>query len=181
MSPVLNVCACNIGFYDAGATLCVACHFSCLTCNGTASNQCLTCSTTNKRISTPSAGSCFCSAGFYENNVPVCATCHVSCGTCIGSAVNQCITCPAFATSKRTDNSSTTSTCPCSSGFIHTGVQICSACHYSCETCSGTASNQCITCAPGSNRTISSGSCLCNSGFFDDLSNSLCPPCHYSC
>ena len=55
--------------------LCVACHITCLTCNGGTSTTCLTCNSTNKRTTLASDNSCPCDAGFYDNGLAMCAPC----------------------------------------------------------------------------------------------------------
>ena len=65
-------------------------------------------------------------------------------------------------------------------------------CHSSCNTCSGEASTQCLTCA--SNRTLNladGGSCQCIMGYYEvsqtTMTNSIvwttvsCQPCHPTC
>ena len=49
--------------------------------------------------------------------------------------------------------------------FLTTTGHLCSACHISCLTCTGAASTQCLTCP--TTRTYSSGSCVCNSNYYD--------------
>jgi len=64
-------------------------------------------------------------------------------------------------------------------GYIDTGLVsgLCSKCHYSCLTCTGTASTSCQTCDTAW-RTLSSGSCLCNTHTYDDGIHSQCYPCN---
>lgn len=139
-------CPCSARFYEKNVLLCGACDISCGNCSGPASNQCLTCSTTSNRITTPSSGSCSCLPGFYSNAAVVCPACHQSCATCSGGLSTNCLTCPDPVTTFRNNNSLTNGSCPCQSPYNDVGVQICSQCHFSCKTCSGPNANQCLTC-----------------------------------
>ena len=82
-------------FFSDG-TNCVACHPSCKTCSGSASNQCLSC---NSNYGLDS-GSCTCPMETYDTaNDPivdpnVCASCHANCSVCSGLATN-CSACKA--------------------------------------------------------------------------------------
>ena len=81
-------------FMDAGT--CTACHPSCKTCFGTASNQCLSCNS-NYGLG---SGSCTCPVETYDSvNDPlvdpaVCVDCHAYCSVCSGSSTN-CSVCKA--------------------------------------------------------------------------------------
>ncbi len=54
------------------------CDKSCLTCNGLAENNCLTCRD-----------------GFYLNSDNRCSFCHVNCPTCNGPTNHNCLSCPS--------------------------------------------------------------------------------------
>jgi hypothetical protein len=57
--------------------------------------------------------------------------------------------------------------------------QTCSLCPYYCPSCSVNASNimVCVTCPLNSFRTLVSGFCQCNSGYFDDNDTVVCQKC----
>eukprot|EP00828_Plagiopyla_frontata_P031172 TRINITY_DN41004_c0_g1_i2.p3 TRINITY_DN41004_c0_g1~~TRINITY_DN41004_c0_g1_i2.p3 ORF type:complete len:147 (+),score=32.10 TRINITY_DN41004_c0_g1_i2:396-836(+) len=57
-----------------------------------------------------------------------------------------------------------------------------SGCHYSCETCSGSAENNCQTCNSLNHRTLvpTAHTCPCDMYYFD-LGSVDCKECHYSC
>eukprot|EP00828_Plagiopyla_frontata_P015223 TRINITY_DN1978_c0_g1_i1.p2 TRINITY_DN1978_c0_g1~~TRINITY_DN1978_c0_g1_i1.p2 ORF type:complete len:270 (+),score=50.96 TRINITY_DN1978_c0_g1_i1:852-1661(+) len=56
-------------------------------------------------------------------------------------------------------------------------------CHYSCGTgtCTGSAANQCSACNSTQHRDLSTTSCVCVEGYYDDGSSEECKACHYSC
>ena len=58
---------------------------------------------------------------------------------------------------------------------------MCKACKPTCLTCS--FYSICITCYPlaTQNRTFLNNDCKCVTGFYDDMINPVCQPCHYSC
>ncbi len=69
----------QVNFQKASSN--IICDTSCLTCSGTASNQCITCPSGK----TLSLGSC----------ISVVAGCHTSCKMCSSSLQNGCISCQA--------------------------------------------------------------------------------------
>lgn len=57
----------------------------------------------------------------------------------------------------------------------------CAPCYYSCFTCSSaTTSTTCTSCSPLDFRTLTSATCLCNAGYFDN-GVAPCVACSYSC
>ena len=48
---VINACPCNTGYYDAGASVCVSCHYTCrtATCTNSGATQCATCNSAKFR------------------------------------------------------------------------------------------------------------------------------------
>ena len=66
-TPTSNTCPCINRYFDNGADFdCKGCHFSCLTCSNSAINNCLSCSTDDKRIVAPVSNRCPCADRFYE-------------------------------------------------------------------------------------------------------------------
>lgn len=169
-TPSSFQCPCLANFYDNNVTVCVACNPSCKTCNGTNSNQCLTCPTGANRIaSVDASNSCPCNTGFYDSGVQICSACHNSCLTCNGPSSSQCLTCPTSSNRATVINAS--NQCPCLVNFYDnaTNIKVCLNCHPSCNTCTGSGSNQCLTCPPASNRSSvvnGSNQCLCSTGFY---------------
>lgn len=74
--------------------------------------------------------------------------------------------------------------CSCLSGYNDDLInEQCFPCHYSCLSCSGASSNNCISCPNSalSNRFITGNTCPCSTGFYDNIGSPTCGPCHYSC
>jgi hypothetical protein len=102
-----GTCSCNSGLTDTGLRVCVAtacaagtfqngsacqaCHYSCATCNLTATN-CLTCPSSSSR--TLASNTCPCDAATFDNGVAVCVACAGTCATCVNSAT-YCTSCAA--------------------------------------------------------------------------------------
>ena len=62
--------------------------------------------------------------------------------------------------------------CLCKSGLTDVGGSNCQVatniiCHYSCDTCSSASDNACLSCPIGSHRTLNSGKCICDNGYYD--------------
>ena len=77
---------------------CVACHETCLRCNGTTENDCLDCPT--YLIKYPPAigvaGNCleYCEFGYYRDvSTGDCAQCNVACLECVGGTDADCLKC----------------------------------------------------------------------------------------
>lgn len=136
-------------------TICVACHYSCQECTGASNSNCSSCPTSSSRIASPVAGVCSCVDNFYDNNAKICADCHYSCKTCSGPNENQCLSCPTSSYRISTPNASNQCTCINNYSDINNAVLCVGNCHYSCDTCTGLASNQCVTCPASSNRVSS--------------------------
>jgi proprotein convertase subtilisin/kexin type 5 len=178
-----NNCACdsNSGFYDDGTSLvCPQCQYSCLTCNGGTSSNCLTCDPISNRYK--NNNTCPCSIGFYDANARICVACHYTCqtATCTGTTSTSCSSCnPA----KFRSNVTSSFTCPCTTGYYDNGTssELCSACLYSCLTCTGT-NVYCTSCDPTDLRSINiaTHTCPCNSAYFDN-GVPLCVACDSTC
>ena len=98
---------------------------------------------------------CSCSSGFYEIN-GTCTKCPAKCATCTVSS-----SCDSCADSNRNINNN----CSCITGFYDTGVEKCVACNPSCVSCeNGTT---CSSCDARKFRTLQSGLCICQQGYFE--------------
>ena len=112
----------------------------------------------------------------YGENVTYlfCAVCNTNCLTCTGDSL--CSTCNA--NDSRSLNSATKA-CDCNTGLYDAGFSTCLACDYSCKACV-TSSSKCTDCVTG--RTLSNTSCLCNTGTYDNSTNSsICATCDSKC
>ena len=106
-----KTCPCVPYFYDSGVAVCSACDYSCDTCNGLTLSSCLTCSTSNYRISAPSSGKCDCQTGYYDDGSNrLCLACIYSCLTCTDAL--SCATCDSAK-----NRSTPASNCPCVTGY----------------------------------------------------------------
>lgn len=57
---------------------------------------------------------------------------------------------------------------------------MCTACHYSCNACSGSLNTLCTACNVSDFRTLIGTQCLCNAGYID-TGVSICAACDYTC
>lgn len=74
----------------------LACDSTCLTCNGSNSNQCLSCQ--SPRLFKTSSKECITSCGtnkYYDVGAQDCDDCHAVCDGCTGPNNNECIACAA--------------------------------------------------------------------------------------
>lgn len=115
-------CICAVHYYQPqNSPNCQTCHSSCITCNGSGSNNCLTCDiipsvNTNKILVN---STCVCLEKFYQDrtNQFFCLACHYSCLTCSGPNATECTTC---STNLGRVKSSTT--CSCQNGYRDDGA-----------------------------------------------------------
>lgn len=187
-NPGTQYCDCMVGFYDTGvsAELCLACHYSCLTC-ATSQTHCTSCNSTFCRTLNSGASTCPCDTYYYDDLVnPLCLPCHYSCLTC--STPTTCITCdPA----KHREYDSSNDRCKCSIRYYDDGNnnQMCNACHGSCLEC--TDSTACTACDGAMLRLrnntanylgVVSPYCTCNYKHYSQANlQAICLPCHYTC
>jgi proprotein convertase subtilisin/kexin type 5 len=59
-------------------------------------------------------------------------------------------------------------------------VEACLPCHYTCLNCTDGTSTKCTNCNTTAQRNLSSGSCVCMNGFYDNTVE-LCVACQYTC
>jgi hypothetical protein len=100
-----------------------------------------------------------------------CPLCHPSCnGKC--DANSNCVESICAASSGTPIVTGAAAACKCDMAPTDytTGCRI--PCHASCETCSGSAANQCNTCKTAEARVIASGSgtCVCEMGYVYQIS-----------
>jgi len=138
-------------YYDTNSTTddaCLACHYSCLNCNGGNSDNCTECpdnGTTHR--SSDGSTSCICDDKYYDDTTnQTCADCHYSCATCSTSAASDaCDTCPVYSESHRTSDSA--GSCVCDSTHFDEDTNVnCVICDNSCLTCSERTENDCLSC-----------------------------------
>lgn len=132
---------------------CAQCHYTCETCSGPGSAECLACSANYHRTLT-AAFTCICETGFYLD-LSYCFSCSFNCLTC-AAASTICLACHPGSTLAAT-------TCDCDAGLYRASDQSCRACPAKCETCS--SASTCTACPAGSRRAIGDN-CDCAAGYY---------------
>lgn len=124
-------------------------------------------------VMTSDNSSCRCALQYYQpaGNAG-CIACHSSCVTCNGAGINNCTSCdssPAIGTNRVLINGA----CQCVNKYYPESSEAygCLPCHYSCMSCSGNSSNNCLSCSINSGRTLSGSTCVCRSGYTDNGQN----------
>jgi hypothetical protein len=181
--PKTNKCKCNAGYTpnpDAANCVYTGCHAYCKTCDGKEKYHCLTCHSNASIVGGTGPAECKADDGYYDNPGPDNATpCHKFCKTCSGGSENECTSCFINASLK----SGNPGPCTCDTGFYEMDdVANCSLknCHETCETCVGTAIDQCKSCFDNAHIDGESPArCLCNDGYY--LSGATCVPCYKTC
>ncbi|KAL4488330.1 hypothetical protein ABPG72_019180 [Tetrahymena utriculariae] len=198
-------CLCSPGYTENSpiTSSCQQCHYSCLTCFGPNSNQCNSCDVQNKRQL--QNGTCNCIQNYYDKGIAQCDACHLTCESCIGGNTNtncqscsqnsfrhlsnsQCVcnkgyieyipqqqSCQCDANQNRILNSK--GQCVCQYGYYEDSTQNCIKCHYSCQTCFGGSSNQCLTCENQYQRFLINNICNCLDNYFEN-GVSQCQKCN---
>jgi hypothetical protein len=148
-----------VGYYPSGPTCtpCSAIHPNCLKCSAGA--ICTECNAAGHWVIRNS--SCACAVGFFDSSgvCLVCTTLDLSCLTCQQiSGVAECLTC---LTGFFPEN---TACLPCTTNLVG-----CMDCYVNGSTC--------IVCDNPNNWELVSGQCLCVTGYYLNISTTLCEPC----
>lgn len=64
---VTSTCPCITGFYDANATICAKCQYTCSSC--VAATYCTVCNSAKGRVIDATATYCACTAGMYDDRL----------------------------------------------------------------------------------------------------------------
>ncbi len=108
-------------------------------------------------------GACVCDYQHYApSGSSACRVCDISCEKCNGDFYNSCTECPPASTNREDLSSPTGGTCLCKGlktfiiftktfkfnidGFYSIDSVDCSACHFTCGTCSDFGVDQCDSC-----------------------------------
>ncbi|CAD8214206.1 unnamed protein product [Paramecium octaurelia] len=175
-----NSCQCPAYYYDEpGNPICIKCHRTCQTCQGSQINQCTSCNLLSKRELNAN-GECVCKNNYFDAGVQECQTCSSDCLECATTPSN-CISC-------NPDRYLLGNTCLCKTklqGSYLTTYLVplknrCQSCHYSCLSCSGPQANQCLSCLNSESRTMIASSCVCIENYFD-TSVPICQKCDFRC
>ncbi len=194
-----QACVCQLGQYlNVLTQSCVTCSLPGQTISGTncvcssnyypSGGNCVACP--NFSTFNPSSNSCVCVSGYTLVNGQCIRT--ISCPT--GSVFNpstqlcQCTNpsqnvingvCQACQSGSTWNGNA----CVCNSGFFLSN-SLCYPCSSTCQTCSGPANNQCLTCSVNRvtpvNGVCTSGGTGCNPGFFLSTTGQ-CSPCLTNC
>jgi len=188
---------CKSGFFLSG-TECLPCDTSCLTCNGVASNNCLTCTSGSYLInelntcSTCTTTQYFdqtkqlcifiCSANqYYDEISQICQNCDISCETCKGISRN-CTSCSPNSLLKITSNFGTCIDNCTSNQYL--SDYTCFPCDIRCSGCLGPSNSNCTACSSDYFLNISTNQCtnLCPliSQYYDK-SLKTCKDCNNTC
>ena len=132
----VNTCSSTNYFIDTPNNYCRACDSTCLTCNGIANTQCLSCSTTGSYRYFTDTGMCVaaCPSTLYSYSLGGIYRCYV--------------TCPSPGTLNYVNLSlgkECVVTCPIGT-FVDVGNNACVTCYSACSSCSGSAPNNCLSC-----------------------------------
>ena len=125
-------------FLDLLWNICRQCDSSCISCNGPTSLNCTAC---------PSHFYAYdneCNPCIKEGICNQCLICHPICKTCNGPTSSNCLSCRA---NEVLYQGNCLSTCP-GSTYLNTeaSFKTCESCDYSCLTCYGSSSSNCLSC-----------------------------------
>ena len=170
---------------------------TCATCTGPNANQCLSCNygwyldlTTGKCVAT-------CPIGYWADHVNnVCSHCYQaplttsqeqSCYTCVQGTVRDCTSCSGNSYFYAAYQSCLL-TCP-SGWWGDITDNLCKQCYqdsgsspYTCATCNGVSSNNCLSCNTGTFLDPTTNTCLssCPTGYYGDTEDNKCKLCYIS-
>uniref|UniRef100_A0A3P8RMF6 Uncharacterized protein n=1 Tax=Amphiprion percula TaxID=161767 RepID=A0A3P8RMF6_AMPPE len=153
-------------YYDETTNECRDCDRSCLTCSGHEPSSCLSCDTDRRK---DASGHCVwyrqCSLQSYVDQNGECQQCHELCHRCSGPGKDHCLSCNdlsfMFLLYKKDTSSPevltlhlspSDNTCvqECPVGYYaDKDVRVCERCHFTCQSCVGRHSVECLICKPG--------------------------------
>ena len=177
---------------------------TCFTCNGPLSTNCLSCQSGSYYYSQGSQCLITCPQGFYANIVTsTCDSCYTfssnsaqqtsSCAACTGPNSDECSACYSGT---YLDNSTRTCVSVCPDGsYGDNQTLICQPCYkaqisggggsFSCKSCFGPLSTQCLSCSSPLALLTTEGSCTdtcpCESGNYYNSTLGKCGLCSTSC
>jgi hypothetical protein len=186
----LNTCVCMSSYYLTTTPIwsCTACSLQCSTCSSS-SASCTSCD--SNKLLYLQGSTCNCPSSYSLSVTPSSAqctalACHPHCSTCSSQLVTFCTQCqPARLLTS-------TNACICkSNSYIIPSITSsdpndilstaqCQLCSPLCATCTGSNSDQCITCIQNA-VLVEPSSCYCIRGYFFDPIYKVCAPCDPSC
>ncbi|CAD8213885.1 unnamed protein product [Paramecium octaurelia] len=201
-----NSCQCPANFYDQlGNPICIRCHSTCQTCEGSKSNQCTSCVSLSKR-KLNSIGECNCPISYFDIGIQECQICSSDClyviqiilvccyiiikqiNTVLTQFSVECSITSTNCTSCSPDRYQLLNSCLCKTKlqgsylttYSATLKSRCQSCHSSCLSCNGPLANQCLTCLNSESRILVATSCVCTENTFD-INVPNCQKCDYRC
>ncbi|EAS04209.2 zinc finger lsd1 subclass family protein, partial (macronuclear) [Tetrahymena thermophila SB210] len=168
-------------YSDTILNQCKQCDSTCLTCDGSGINSCLSCLGPNLFYQADSK-SCvtICRPNQFQDAInQLCSSCDPSCKTCSGPSSSNCLTCSRGLILH--DNECINS---CPEQFYYDVVNdICSPCNSKCLTCSGSGSDNCLSCKLNTYLDPSTHRCVegCNKNQYIDHVSKECKQCDILC
>ena len=157
--------------------ICSNCNISCLTCLNY--SYCTSCISTYYLLNNQCLSQC--PVSYYFNVYGICDQCDPSCLTCIGKNNNQCISCDT-SNDFYLYQGTCLKNCPIGT-FLDYSSGSCSSCDYSCKSCQGPNSSECLSCDGTLDLYLYLGSCLnfCPSETYINVPNFTCEFCDNTC
>lgn len=184
--PSYCLLSCPAGTYPYNNT-CQKCESTCLSCQGSSSNECLSCISGLFLQSKNSPSSCLstCPKQTYPSTINnSCLACDAGCSSCVGPLSNQCLSCDfGLFLQSNAGPAPCLSSCPGNTYRSQTN-NLCIPCDSSCLTCAGSSSNDCLSCSIGMFLTSAApASCqsICSLGYFFNNNTSNCEACDSTC
>ena len=169
-------CPATLVYVDNVLHKCVACHSTCLTCYGSAFNNCLTCGGSFPKlwVSTCLAA---CPANTFDSSG--CVACSALCATCAGAGA--CTTCIA-GYYKNSATSDCETTC-LTTEYPDIATGTCTACTTGCGRCVATGTDSCSTCTGSFFLAVGTTTCAttCPAGQFAPITGNVCSLCSTTC
>ncbi|XP_020283129.1 furin-like protease 2 isoform X1 [Pseudomyrmex gracilis] len=156
--------------------VCWPCHESCEICAGAGQDSCLSCAPAHLRVTDLAVCLQQCPEGYYENTEnSTCVPCEANCASC-QDRPDKCTSCEHHLVMHE---NKCYAACP--SYTYETQDYNCAQCHPTCETCNGTAEDQCISCRSG--LFALNGTCRssCPAGYSADKKRRECVACPPGC
>ncbi|KZC04039.1 Furin-like protease 2 [Dufourea novaeangliae] len=156
--------------------VCWPCHESCEICAGAGQDSCLSCAPAHLRVTDLAVCLQQCPEGYYENTEnSTCVPCEANCASC-QDRPDKCTSCEHHLVMYE---NKCYAACPLYT--YETQDYNCALCHSTCETCNGTAENQCISCRSGLFSLNGTCRASCPAGYSADKKRRECVPCPPGC
>ena len=186
--PSTCLSSCPSGYFQyTSNNTCLHCDISCLTCQQTAMDQCLSCA--NNLYLQPAIGPALCLSTCplrtYKYTINyTCLPCDSTCLTCIGSSASQCLTCDTGIVLSSVSPAQCVNFC--ADGYYFNSVSsVCNRCDSSCKTCIAGDASSCTACNSTSFLQAPTPPSSCDSscpfGLYPVITNNTCQYCDNTC